>query len=190
MRENDFILSLYKANQTVFCLNDIALLLNESNFIRLKQKINYYVRTEAIKSVRLGVYTKSDYNSEELACKIYVPAYISLEYVLNKTGVIFQYNEQITIVSYLSRNIVIDKHKLVFRKIKNPILLNTTGIIRCQNGINIATPERAFLDTLYLNKEFFFDNVSLLKKDKIQKLLPIYNSKQIEIRVNKILKDA
>lgn len=190
MRENDFILSLYKANRTVFCLRDISMLLNESNFIRLKQKINYYVRTKAINNVRRGVYTKNDYNKEELACKIYIPAYISLEYVLNKDGIIFQYNEQISVVSYLSRNIVADKHKLVFRKIKNQILLNTSGILRSQEGINIATPERAFLDTLYLNKDFYFDNVSLLNKEMIQKFLPIYNSKQLNIRVNKILNNA
>ena len=181
---------MYKANQTVFCLRDISMLLNETNFTRLKQKINYYVHTKAINSLRRGVYSKPDYNKEELACKIYVPAYISLEYVLNKAGVIFQYNEQITIASYLSRNIISDNHKLVFRKIKPQILLNTSGIIRSGDVINIATPERAFLDTLYLNKDFYFDNVSLLNKEKIKKFLPIYNSKQLNLRVNKILKNA
>jgi len=190
MRENDFILSLYKADQTVFGLSDISLLLNDSNFIRLKQKINYYVHTKAINNLRRGVYTKNDYNKEELACKIYVPAYISLEYVLNKAGIIFQYNEQITVVSYLSRNIELDKHKLIFRKIKSQILLNTSGIIRSQKGINIATPERAFLDILYLNKDFYVDNGSLLNKEMIQKLLPVYNSKQLNKRVNKIMKNA
>ncbi|MFA6923068.1 MAG: hypothetical protein WC223_02335 [Bacteroidales bacterium] len=171
-------------------MKDISMLLNISNFIRLKQKINDYVHTKAINNLRRGIYSKPDYNKEELACKIYVPAYISLEYVLNKSGIIFQYNEQITVVSYLSRNIIVDKHKLVFRKIKNQILLNTLGILRGKEGINIATPERAFLDTLYLNKNFYFDNISLLNKEIIQKLLPIYNSKQLNMRVNKILKNA
>lgn len=190
MRENDFILSLYKADQTVFSLSDIALLLNESNFSRLKQKINYYVHTNAINNLRRGIYAKNDYNKEELACKIYTPSYISLEFVLQKAGIIFQYNEQITVVSYLSRNIIADKHKLVFRKIKSQVLLNTSGILRSREGINTATPERAFLDTLYLNKDFYFDNLSVLNKEIIQKSLPIYNSKQLNIRVNKLLNNA
>ncbi len=166
------------------------MLLNESNFNRLKQKINHYVRTKAINSLRRGIYSKPGYNKEELACKIYVPAYISLEYVLNKAGIIFQYNEQLTVVSYLSRNIIVDNHKLGFRKIKNQILLNTTGILRGADGINIATPERAFLDTLYLDKDFYFDNSPMLNKEIIQKLLPIYNSKKLDIRVKKILENV
>jgi hypothetical protein len=190
MRENDFILSLYKTKQTVFCLSDISMLLNESNFTRLKQKINYYVHTNAITNLRRGIYAKNDYNKEELACKIYTPAYISLDFVLQKAGIIFQHNEQITVVSYLSRNIIADKHKLIFRKIKNQVLLNTRGISRSSEGVNIATPERAFLDTLYLFKDFYFDNVSLLNKDLIREFLPMYDSKQLILRVNKILFNA
>ena len=68
--------------------------------------------------------------------------------------------------------------------------MNTSGIIRSPEGINIASPERAFLDTLYLNKDFYFDNCSILDKEMIQKFLPIYNSKQLNIRVNKILNNA
>jgi len=188
MRKNDFILTLYNSNQTVFSLNDIALLLNESNFFTLKQKINYYVRTGAINSIRRGIYVKNKYNIEELASKIYVPAYISLEYVLQKEGVIFQYNEQTTVLSYLCRKIEIDNYKLLFRKIKNQILLNTSGIKRTKE-INIATAERAFLDTLYMNKDFYFDNVSTLNKDLIYKLLPIYESKQLTLRVRKLLEN-
>ncbi len=144
MRENDFILTLYKADQTVFCLSDISMLLNESNFTRLKQKVNYYVHTNAISNIRRGIYAKNNYNKEELACKIYTPAYISLEFVLQKAGIIFQFNEPITIVSYLSRNILADKNKLVYRKIKNQVLFNTSGISRSREGVNIATPRELF----------------------------------------------
>ena len=42
---------------------------------------------------------------EELACTLYTPSYISLEYVLQKAGVVFQYDERITAVSYLRRSI-------------------------------------------------------------------------------------
>lgn len=189
MNKNDFILTLFKEKQTVFSFNEIALLFNEEKFLRLKQKLNYYTKIGIIKSVRRGIYVKENYNKEELACKIFKPSYLSTEYVLQKNANIFQYNEQITSITYLSRAIEISSYKLIYRKIKNNILLNTTGINRI-NGINIATPERAFLDTLYLNKNYYFDNINNLNIDFINKLLPIYDLKQLNLRVNKLLANA
>jgi hypothetical protein len=50
----------------------------------------------------------------------------------------------------------------------------------------IATKERAFLDTLYLNKNYYFDNISVLDKEKIFEILPIYKSKSLEKKVKEI----
>jgi len=127
------------------------------------------------------------YNKEELACRVFIPSYISLEYVLQKAGVIFQFSSQITSISYLSRNIEVDQTSLVFRKIKGDILVDNMGIIRQTTGVNIATPERAFLDTLYLNGDYYFDNINSLNMDLVFKLLPIYKSKKLTQRVKKYL---
>lgn len=62
------------------------------------------------------------------------------------------------------------------------------GINRNGN-INIATPERAFLDTLYLNSSYYFDNIHSLNEQMIHELLPMYNSKTLTQRVYKILKN-
>ena len=74
-----------------------------------------------------------------------------------------------------------------YRKIKGEILIDTTGIIRNGN-INIATPERAFLDLLYLDSNYYFDNPSPLDKEKVLALLPVYDCKKMNERVSKILK--
>ncbi|MFH2141434.1 MAG: hypothetical protein ABIJ97_03355, partial [Bacteroidota bacterium] len=141
-----------------------------------------------------GIYVKDNFNSEELACKIYKPSYISLEYVLQKAGVIFQYSEKITLVSYLTRSIDFEGNNsnifLSLRKIRYPVLLNTTGILRDNTGINIACPERAFLDTIYLMKEYYFDNPGILDQKIIKSLLKIYNSNTLNNRVLKILKNV
>lgn len=176
MKKKDFIQEVYKDKRTVFTFNEISLLLNESDAGKLRQKVNYYVKNGSILNIRRGIYAKNGYIAEEMACKVYTPAYLSLEYVLQKESVIFQYNEQITLVSYLSRKIAVDDLNLSLRKIKNEILVNTLGIIRKDNGINIATPERALLDMLYLNKEFYFDNLAGIDKGKIRSLLPVYYS--------------
>jgi hypothetical protein len=103
---------------------------------------------------------------------------------LARNSVVFQFDSGITNISYLTREVVIDNQRIEYRKVKKEILLNTAGII-CENNINIAVPERAFLDTLYLFGDVFFDNLNTLKYSKIQEFLPIYNSKRIENYINR-----
>jgi hypothetical protein len=54
----------------------------------------------------------------------------------------------------------------------------------------MATPERAFLDMLYLNKDFFVDNVNLLDRQLIGRILPAYKSAALEKRVAKLLQNG
>ena len=183
----DIVLSVYKDKRSVFRLNDIALLVGETNFQSLNKKLNYYVLTGKLFNPRRGIYTKPDYNPEELACVVYTPSYISLEYVMQKSGVIFQYDSTITAISYLSRSIEVNDQTFRFRKMKGEILVNTAGINRQEDQINIASAERAFLDVMYLNKEYYFDNLSPLNKKTVNKLLSIYQSKALTERVKKIL---
>ena len=188
--EKDFIFEIYKDKRSVFSIQEIAMLIEEPDFNRLKQRINYYVKKRKLRNIRRGIYVKENYSPEELACKIFTPAYISLEYVLQKAGMIFQYSENITAVSYLTRTIEIDGHVLKFRKIKNEILYNTAGINMDGNGIATAVPERALLDVMYLNMEFHFDTTYNLNRETVQSLLPVYGSAQMEIRIKNLFKDV
>ena len=187
--KNNIILSIFKDVKTVFRLRDIALMVGEKDFESLNKKMNYYVRTGKLLNPRKGIYTKPNYNSEELACLLYTPTYISLEYVLQKEGVLFQFDSRITSVSYLSRSIDIQDKTFIYRKIKGEIIANTKGISRQINQVNIATGERAFLDLLYLNKHYYFDNLNPLNKTKVYDLLPIYMSKALSDRVKKLFPD-
>ncbi len=180
---------IYTNTNTVFTLPSVAMLLEESNFQALNQKLNYYVRTGKLLHPRKGIYTKPNYNPEELACLLYTPSYLSLEYVLQKAGVVFQYDSRLTAVSYLSRSLEADTYSFAYRKIKNEILINMRGIKRNGN-INIAIPERAFLDTMYLNAAYSFDNIHSLDEKIIRELLPIYNSTKLTQRVNKVFQNG
>lgn len=188
--KQDLIYKLYSDRRTVFTLQEIAMLVDEPDFKKLKQRINYYVRANKLKNPRRSIYTKDDYSVEELACKIFKPAYISLEYVLRKAGIIFQYSSQITAISYLRRTLTIDGSEFVFRKIKNEVLYNTAGLIMYDSGISQATPARAFLDTLYLNREYYFDSLERLEKEEVFKILPVYKSGRLTRQVQKLLRDA
>jgi hypothetical protein len=178
-KKNDIIFELYKCPRMVFRINDIALLMGREKDSSLHKILNYYVKSGKLLNPRKGFYAKEGYLPEELACLLYPPTYISLEYVLQRARVVFQYDSAVTNVSYLTREIKIESQTFRYRKIKDEILTNTEGIILNKNNINIATPERAFLDILYLNGVFYFDNSQILNKKNVAKLLPIYNSQTL-----------
>jgi hypothetical protein len=190
MKSGNLIVELYKDNRTVFRLKDIAMLMEESNSENLKRRLNYYVKSADILNPRRGIYAKPGYKIEELGCLLYTPSYISLEYVLQQAGVVFQYDSAVTHASYLNREIVVGNNTIKYRQIKGEILINHEGLILRKGNINIATPERAFLDMLYLNGEMYFDNLHPLNKEKIAQILPVYQSKTMDKTVKKLLADG
>jgi hypothetical protein len=186
----DLIYQIYKDRRTVFRLRDVAMLTGETDSTSLNQRLNYFVRTQKLQNPRKGIYCKPDYNPAELACRIFVPTYISLEYVLQQAGVVFQFDSRITMLSYLSREIEVDGQRISYRKIKGVVLIETQGIERGDTGVNIATPERAFLDMIYLNGSMYFDNLRPLNPEKIKQILPIYQSKTMSKTVKKLLENG
>ncbi|TAG31673.1 MAG: hypothetical protein EAZ35_03205 [Sphingobacteriia bacterium] len=183
----DWLLQLYQTSRTVFRLADIALIIGELDPISLTKKIHYQVEKGNLGNPRKGLYTKPNFDFAALACSLYTPSYLSLEFVLQKEGIIFQYSNTVTALSYLSRSVEIVGREIKYRKLKAAILLNSTGIISSANGLNIATKERAFLDLLYLNGDTYFDSLNTINKDIVLELAPIYSSKKLLQNVKKLL---
>jgi len=180
--KNNLILCLYQSPKTVFTIKELSQLFPNLSYQSLKDRLSYAVKTKKILKPRRGIYAKINFNVFELANKIYTPSYISLETVLLKEGLIFQEKKEITLVSYLTRTIKInDKIIISCRKIKDEILNNLKGIKK-ENHYFIAEKERAFLDALFLFKDFHFDNLNL-KWEKVFELTKIYQSKSLEKRV-------
>jgi hypothetical protein len=181
--------SLYSLPNTVFTTREIALILRWDDLDKIKSKINYYVKKGVLKKLRRGLFAKSNgYEILEASNKIFTPSYISLETVLQKEGVTFQnYDRTIFVISYQTREIVLDGFTIVFKKIKDEILTNLEGI-NTENGYSIAGKERAFLDALYLYKDYYFDNLDNIDFEKAEKILPIYNSRAVEARFKKYVK--
>ncbi|MBU4511565.1 hypothetical protein KJ830_11045 [bacterium] len=184
MKKGDYISTILRSDKTVFSFKDIVLLWGDSgNAARVR--VNYYIKNGNLYHIRQGIYAKDrNYNKLELAVKIYTPSYISFETVLARAGVIFQLYSQIFVASYLTREIIADGGNYSYRKIKDLILINNAGIEHKEN-YSIAIPERAFLDVVYLNKDYHFDNLSELNWDKVFEILPIYANKRMEKKVKK-----
>lgn len=173
-KKGDYLDILLRSKRTVFSTSDIALLWGEASTNATLVRLNYYVKTGKLIRVHRGLYAKDpDYDKYELATKIYTPSYISLETVLGANGVTFQFYSTIFVVSYQTKEIKCDGQKYSYHRIKDSILTNQTGV-EVRNNYSIAVPERAFLDVIYLHKDYHFDNLSLLNWDKVYGILPIY----------------
>jgi len=183
------ILSILKSNNTVFSFKEILLASGESNPALLRRRIYSYIKNGQLYGIRRGLYAKDkNYNKLELATKIFIPAYVSFETVLAEAGVTFQHYSQIFVASYQTKEIDCDGQIFSFKKLKTNILNNNSGIEN-KGFYSIASKERAFLDVVYLNKDYYFDNLSPLDWDKVFSILPMYENKRMTKKVNQYYKD-
>ncbi len=182
--EKDRISTLLRSPNTVFTFKELSLIWNETDAKLAKKYAYRYVKMGRLYPLRKGIYAKDkNYEKLELATKIFTPAYISLETVLSKEGIVFQHYDQIFLASYLTREISCDGKTYVFRRVKDTVLTNSLGIEKKDN-YSIASKERAFLDTIYLNKNYHFDNLSSIDWDKCLEMIPLYDNKAMERRLD------
>ncbi len=182
--QNNVLQKILRSKKTVFSFKELILLCTDIEAKNLKRIISYYIKKGYLHHIRRGLYAKdNEYNRLELGTKIITPSYISFETVLQQAGIIFQYYESIFVASTHSRIIACDGQEYVFRRIKESILTNAKGV-DILDIYSIATPERAFLDLLYLNSDYYLDNPSGLNWDLVFQILPIYFSKKMNKTVN------
>ena len=187
---DNLVSKLYKTEKKIFTTKDLALIWQENDNKKLYSKISYYTKKGDLIKLSRGIFTKDkDYNSKELATSIYSPSYISFETALVDAGMIFQYYETIFIATKWTKKINIDDKSFCYRKIKDSVLYNSEGIVQKDN-YNIASPERAFLDMIYLFPNYYFDNLRPIDWEKCSKLVKIYNNKQLIERFLKYKENA
>jgi len=97
--------------------------------------------------------------------------YLSLESVLAQKGATFQAVNSYTFVTDISKQVTLDQLFFSYRQLAPQYLFNLSGI-EDQNGLLIATVERAIADMLYFNPKYYFDlnfGINWQKVKKIQK---------------------
>ncbi len=188
MTTDNLIAKLYQSPKTILTTKDIALIWEETNTVNLTSKIKYYANEGSLIRLTRGVFAKNkEYDVKELATSIYTPSYVSFETVLRESGIIFQHYDTIFVAGPWSKTITINKNNCTFRRLKDSILYNPAGIDN-KNSYSIATPERAFLDMIYLFPKYYFDNLGSIDWAKCFELATIYNNKQLIKRLNKYQK--
>lgn len=171
--------------KTVFTFKEILMESNKS-IGNTARNVSYAISAGNLYHIRRGLYAKDEYyNRQEMAVKIYKPAYISFETVLVEEGIIFQDYKTIMVASYKTVNIIADKQKIRYRKLKDELLINAKGLIK-NNFYYKASKERAVLDMLYLNKKYHFDNLQNMDWNMMFELVKIYKNKNLEIKLQQI----
>ena len=172
---------LNSTTKTVFTTKDFNKFWKYDNYASLIQRLGYLTKTEKLEKIKKGLYSIAgrEVNEFELANKLRTPSYVSFETVLYKEGIIFQWNEKINLAGKESIELEVMDWKVVFRQVKDAILLNKKGI-RKEHNYYIASPERAVLDMLYINPKFTFDNLRPLDFSEVERLVDIYGRQSME----------
>ena len=186
--KGEYLEVLLRSPKTVFSTKDVALLWSENDNKVVADRLKKYAKAGKLARPYRALYVKDEnYNHFELATRIYTPAYISFETVLTNSGINFQYYGNLYVASYVNREIKVGELKIIFVRMKEYVLSSTMGITH-SDGYAIATPERAFLDRVYISKEYHFDNLSHLDWDTVFEILPIYHNKRLERKIQEYFK--
>lgn len=181
--KGEYLEVLLRSSKTVFSTKDVVLMWGEEQNELVTRRLSKYVKAGKLLRIRRGFYAKdSNYNRFELATRIYTPSYISFETVLTREGVNFQYYGNIFVASYINREINIGNQKITYVRMKDYVLSNVKGLEH-SDDITIATKERAFLDRIYVTKEYHFDNLGSMNWDKVFEMIPIYHNKRLDKKV-------
>src|SRR3989338_2384710 len=182
---DNLIAKLHQSPKTILTTKDLAIIWQETDQASLKNKITYYAKAGDLIRLTRGVFAKNkNYDPKELASSIYTPSYISFETVLREAGIIFQHYDTIFVAAPWSFTKKIRDTQITFRKIKDSALFNPEGVNNSGN-YSIATPERAFLDMIYLFPNYYFDNLRSINWEKCFELAKIYDNAQLIKRLKK-----
>jgi len=179
---------LLSASQTVFTVDDLAILWHMTDRSRLWESIKYYLRTNRLHSIQRGVYALSeDYSPFEAAVKLFPPAYISYTTALAYHGASFQYSSEIHLMAQASKRLEVRGGQVfIYHQLKNEILLNQKGVEK-KDGYWMATLERAICDTSYLVPSFVFEHLDNVNPEELEQLSKLYGNKALQYRIKRIV---
>lgn len=174
------------SGKKVFTTEDLAVIWQIPERRKLIESIKYYLRAKRLVSIYKGVYTYGDCAPLDIAQKLVPLSYISLYTTSQMYGLTFQYYETIYCVSLKSKKYMIKGQGYIYRKVKESIFYNQSGLIDSGRYF-IACKERTITDCLYVFPHFAFDNLTGIDSEKLLTLSKIYNNKRLEREVKKLI---
>lgn len=147
-------------------------------------QVAFWIKKGYIKKVQKGVYALSkvagEINPMSLAGKIYEPSYLSLEFALNYYGIIPDIPG--TYTSITSRKTMNYKNEFgyfSYQKIKKDFFTGYVAVEDKNIFFNLAAPEKAIMDYLYLNQNKLVSSPAFWQEMRIDEEFK-FNRKKIE----------
>lgn len=166
----------------VFKGSDLHILLQSNNLATLHNRIDRLIRSGVLRRFCKGIYTVDGFSVEVLSGTIDPEAYISLGTVLAKHALIGTVPDRRLIAVRPGRNRRYAREDLTIDhfSISKELYFGFTQ----QNGIRMADPEKAFIDTLYYHmkgRRFSFNpavdiDVAHLNARRVKKYLSKYRN--------------
>ncbi len=166
-------------------------------------QIAFWIKKGYLERIKEGLYllsnTKAEINPMLMAGKIYEPSYLSLEFALNYYGIIPDIPGTYTCVtSRTPKYFKNDFGNFSYQKVKSEFFTGYESHSEKNISFNIATPEKALLDYIYLNKnkitndsnywkEMRIDEDFKFEKKKIDLYKNILNNKKVNELINGFL---
>jgi predicted transcriptional regulator of viral defense system len=163
---------LAKLGEILFHADDLANLWGIANKNTLHVTLKRYVDQGLFFRIYKGFYSLkplSQIDSLLLGQKaLHGYAYVSTETVLAENGIIGQSQNAITLISSHTKHFSIGTNRYLSRTLADKFLYQTSGIITKENGLRIATADRAVADLLYFNPRVHLDGAHLIDWEKVE----------------------
>jgi len=166
--------------EPLFRTADLAKLTPDANMFLYRATKKRYVKRIANRVYWNALFHPSPPLVEQVACYVRQPSYISCEWALHAHGILLQRPQVCTAITLHSavgkaKRIPYEGYLIEYSRITERLYLLEE--IQNQDGILMATPEKALLDAVYLRRQApFQDELEWedLDKTKLEMLLAVY----------------
>lgn len=141
----------------VFSRQDVTKFFPKEPLNQTNTQLHRLIERGSLVGIKRGFYAFSDTNVDEfvVANKLYLPSYVSLESVLNSSGIIPDITSSVTSVTPItSKKLITPLGTYLYSKISKNLYFGFTSAIDEKSGFYyfIATPEKALLDYIYIRR--------------------------------------
>lgn len=180
----------------VFTFPDLSNLIGSKSPVQVSKVIRRFLREGLLIKIQKNFYTTTNPNLWILACRLKPNAYVSMDSVLSKNGLIGTLPKYSVSLVYpgVPKIVKTPFGSLRFFKCKKDLFF---GIQNEKNGVKVADNEKAFLDILYYymkGNRFIIDpkvDISIwgLDQKKIQKYLLKYKNLKFRKFVEGVMRE-
>src|SRR3990170_2992701 len=168
MSSFDILKKLEKFEKSYFTTTDLRKILSTGG-VGFNTIVKRLTDKGVLERLNRGIYrlTTNPWQLEKIANQLYYPSYLSFVSALSRYGIINQIPYSLTFATLKkSKTMTLTNTEVVYSQIKHELYFG----YKLEGGINIAYPEKALLDQIYLaslGKAYLdFEEVTLVDLDK------------------------